>query len=221
MSALSASAALAPRLLGRAPARLRALTAPDAPSDDLLILRICERDENALSALYTRYADVVYGLVLRIVRSPEVAEEVVQETFMRVWRGAGTFQGNPNGLRAWLFRIGRNLALDQLRRQAARPRTVTITPETTNDRTPLDTLADETCDVATQATDRCLREQVRRALLTLPPDQRHALELAYFGGLTHREIADETGEPLGTIKTRLRLGLQKLAAIARQEAFER
>ncbi|MCA1670141.1 MAG: hypothetical protein LC793_22705, partial [Thermomicrobia bacterium] len=91
----------------------------------------------------------------------------------------------------------------------------------TNDRAPRDTLADETCDVATQATDRFLREQVRRALSTLPPDQRHALERACFGGLTHREIADGKGEPLGTIKTRLRLGFQKRVAIARQEAFER
>ncbi len=218
MSASSAVTTL--RLVHHAPTHLHALPAPEAPSDEVLIVAICARDENALSVLYTRYADVVYGLSLRIVRNPEVAEEVVQETFMRVWRGAHTFQGNPNGLRSWLFRITRNLALDQLRRQAARPRTVTITPDPTNDHAPLDTLADETCDVATQATDRCLREQVRRALMTLPPEQRHALELAYFGGLTHREIADETGEPLGTIKTRLRLGLQKLAVIARQEAFE-
>ncbi len=215
------SAALALRLRGRAPAHLRALPAPEPPNDEALILGIRDRDEGALSALYGRYGEVVYALALRIVRSPEVAEEVVQETFMRVWRGAHTFHGEPAGLRAWLFRIGRNLALDQLRRQAARPRTITISPEPTDNRAPLDTLADETCDVAVQATDRCLREQVRRALLTLPPEQRHALELAYFGGLTHREIADETGEPLGTIKTRLRLGLQKLAAIARQEAFER
>jgi len=105
--------------------------------------------------------------------------------------------------------------------QAARPRTVTITPEPTSDHAPLDTLADETCDVAMQATACCLRDQMRRALMTLPPEQRHVLELAYFGGLTHREIAEQTGEPLGTIKTRLRLGVRKLGCIARQEAFER
>ena len=217
----ASSAALSLRLIDRAPAHLRTRPVREAPGDEWLILRIRERDEAALAALYARYADIVYSLALRIVRCPEIAEEVVQETFMRVWRGAHTLHGNPIGLRAWLFRIGRNLALDQLRRQAARPRTVTITPEPTDDRAPLDTLADETCDVAAQATDRCLREQVRRAILTLPPEQRYALELAYFGGLTHREIADETGEPLGTIKTRLRLGLQKLATIARQEVFER
>ncbi len=194
---------------------------PDAPGDDLLIARICARDEHALSTLYTRYGDTVYGLSLRIVHNPEIAEEVTQETFMRVWRGAHTFQGSATGLRSWLFRIARNLSLDQLRRQAARPRTITITPEPTDDHAPLDTLADETCDVAAQVTARCLREQVHKALMTLPPEQRHALELAYFGGLTHREIAETTGEPLGTIKTRLRLGLQKLGVIARQEAFER
>ena len=218
---VAASTALALRRLNRAPARLRAVSVPGAPSDQWLILRIGERDETALAALYARYAETVYGLALRIVRSPEVAEEVVQETFMRVWRGAQTFRGDPSGLRAWLFRIGRNLALDQLRRQAARPRTVTITPAPMDDRAPLDMLADETCDVAAQVGDRSLREQVSHALLTLPPEQRHALELAYFGGLTHREIAAATGEPLGTIKTRLRLGLQKLAVIARLEAFER
>jgi RNA polymerase sigma-70 factor (ECF subfamily) len=195
--------------------------APEAMGDEELISRITARDERALATLYGKYADSVYGLALRIVRQAEVAEEVVQETFMRVWRGASGFQGNAGGLRSWLFRIARNLSLDQLRRQAARPRTVTITPDPADDHAPLDTLADDRCDVAAQATDRCQHELVRRALMTLPPEQRHALELAYFSGLTHREIADVTGEPLGTIKTRLRLGLQKLAAIAEQQAFER
>ena len=219
---MSASpAAISVRLLDRAPARLHLLPAPEAASDGALLARIGQRDERALALLYARYADVVYGLAFRIVRQAEVAEEVTQETFLRVWRSAHTFQGEPSGFRSWLFRIARNLALDQLRRQAARPRTVTITPEPTDDRAPLDTLADETCDVAAQATARCLRDQVRRALLTLPPEQRHVLELAYFGGLTHREIAAQTGQPLGTIKTRLRLGLHKLAVIARQETFER
>src|SRR4051794_33523196 len=216
------SAAMSVRLLDRAPARLHAVPASEeASGDEALLSRICQRDEAALSLLYTRYADIVYGLSMRIVHQVEVAEEVTQETFLRVWRGVHTFQGNPSGFRSWLFRIARNLALDQLRRQAARPRTVTITPDPTGDHAPADTLADTTCDVATQATAHCLREQVRRALLTLPPEQRHALELAYFGGLTHREIAEQTGEPLGTIKTRLRLGLQKLSVIAQQEMFER
>jgi RNA polymerase sigma-70 factor (ECF subfamily) len=218
---VASTGALSVRLLDRAPARLRVLPAPETMSDEALLARICERDEQALAQLYTRYADVVYSLAFRIVRQAEVAEEVTQETFLRVWRGAHTFQGNPSGFRSWLFRIARNLALDQLRRQAARPRTITITPEPTGDQPPLDRYADETCDVAAQATARCLRDQVRRALLTLPPEQRHVLELAYFGGLTHCEIARETGEPLGTIKTRLRLGLRKLAVIAQQEPFER
>ncbi|HEY7909716.1 MAG TPA: sigma-70 family RNA polymerase sigma factor [Thermomicrobiales bacterium] len=219
---MSASpAAISVRLLDRVPARLHVLPVPEAASDGALLARIGQRDERALALLYTRYADVVYGLAFRIVRQAEVAEEVTQETFLRVWRSVHTFQGEPSGFRSWLFRIARNLALDQLRRQAARPRTVTITPEPTDDRAPLDTLADETCDVAAQATARCLRDQMRRALLTLPPEQRHVLELAYFGGLTHREIAAQTGQPLGTIKTRLRLGLHKLAVIARQETFER
>lgn len=209
------------RLLDRTPAPLHASPAPEAAGDEALIARICQRDEAALSLLYARYAHVVYGLSMRIVHQVEVAEEVVQETFLRVWRSAHTFQGDPSGFRSWLFRIARNLSLDQLRRQAARPRTVTITPEPMNDHAPLDTLADETCDVAAQATACCLRDQVRRALLTLPPEQRYVLELAYFGGLTHHEIAETTGEPLGTIKTRLRLGLRKLGVIAQQEAFER
>ena len=218
---VATSIALPPRLLDRASERLHALPTSDAPSDEWLIVRIRDRDEAALAALYTRYGEIVYHLALRIVHHPEIAEEIVQETFMRVWRSAHTFQGNTNGLRSWLFRIGRNLALDQLRRQAARPRTMTLSPDRTDERAPLDLLADETCDVATEVAARSQREQMRRALLTLPPEQRHALELAYFGGLTHREIADETGEPLGTIKTRLRLGIQKLAALARQEPFER
>ncbi|MCA1669287.1 MAG: sigma-70 family RNA polymerase sigma factor [Thermomicrobia bacterium] len=219
MSATIAARSLRP--LDRPHARLRAVPALEASSDERLIFRIRSRDENALATLYTRYVDVIYSLALRIVRNPEVAEEIAQETFMRVWRGAYDFHGNPSGARAWLFCIGRNLALDQLRRQAARPRTIALMPDSADDRAPLDRLADERCDVAMQATDYCLREQLRRALLTLPPEQRHVLECAYFGGLTHREIAEAMDEPLGTIKTRVRLGLQKLAAIAQQERFER
>ena len=200
---------------------IRPVPALAPTSDEELIARIVQRDEQALARLYARYAETVYGLSLRITRQIEVAEEVTQETFIRVWRGAASFQGNPGSLRSWLFRIARNLSLDQWRRQAARPRTVTITPDPVEDHALLDTLSDETCDVAVQATDRCLHEQVRRALLTLPPEQRHALELAYFGGMTHREIAEATGEPLGTIKTRLRLGLQKLSLIAQQQGLER
>lgn len=215
----ASSAAMSVRLRDRAPARLHAV--PEATSDEALLALICQQDERALALLYARYGDVVYGLSLRIVRQVEVAQEVTQETFLRVWRSAHTFQGSPSGFRSWLFRIAHNLSLDQLRRQAARPRTVTITPEPAGDHMPLDTLADETCDVAAQAAARCLHDQVRRALLTLPAEQRSVLELAYFGGLTHREIAERTGEPLGTIKTRLRLGLQKLGVIARQQAFER
>lgn len=178
------------------------------------------RDERALEALYDRYSTAIYSLALRIVHHPEVAEEIVQETFLRVWRGAEQYQGDGRSFEAWLFRIARNLSLDQLRRRATRPQTVILEAPDSEQPSPVETLADESVDVAEQAWERWRRQQVRQALTTLPTEQRRAIELAYFEGLTHREIAERLAEPLGTIKTRLRLGLQKLGLLCQQYGLE-
>ena len=177
-----------------------------------LVRAIAQGDEQAMAALYDHYARGVYALALRMVRQPNVAEEIVQETFGRVWRAAHSFDGSAS-FEGWLYRIARNICIDQLRRQRARPETQdTMEPDSEHEH-PLESIADEAADVAEEAWERLRREQVRQALNALPPEQRAPLELAYFEGLTHREIAERLNEPLGTIKTRLRLGLQKLAVV--------
>lgn len=180
-------------------------------TSNTLIRAVAEGDDAAMAVLYDRYAQAIYSLALRVVRQPGVAEEVVQETLVRVWRAAPTYEGGPAGFEAWLFRIARNLCIDQLRRQRVRPEIDEPMQPEAQDENPLDTLADTATDVAEAVWTRLRRVQIREALAALPSEQRRALELAYFEGLSHREIAERLGEPLGTIKTRLRLGLQKLA----------
>lgn len=197
-------------------------TPPAAPSGGLfgggsspgprLVRAVAQGDEQAMAALYDHYGRGVYALALRIVRQPNVAEEIVQETFVRVWRAAYSFDGGAS-FEGWLYRIARNMCLDQLRRQRARPEIDDAMESDSEHDHPLDAIADEAADVAEEAWERLRRDQVRQALNGLPPEQRVALELAYFEGLTHREIAERLGEPLGTVKTRLRLGLQKLALV--------
>ena len=177
-----------------------------------LVRAIAQGDEQAMADLYDHYSRGVYALALRIVRQPNVAEEIVQETFVRVWRAAPSYEGGAS-CEGWLYRIARNMCLDQLRRQRARPEIEDTMESDSEHENPIESIADAAADVAEEAWERLRREQVRQALAALPPEQRVTLELAYFEGLTHREIAERLNEPLGTIKTRLRLGLQKLAVM--------
>lgn len=197
---------------------------PDQPigrplGDRWLLHRVADHDESALELLYERYAHAVYALVLHILHQPELAEDMVQETFVRVWRSAITFHGGSGGFQAWLFRIARNLALDQLRRQAVRPQAAQRSADGDRE-TDGDHLADPAADVAEQVEVREQRAQVRHALAALPLEQRQVIELAYFEGLTHRELAVQLGVPLGTVKARLRLGLQKLNRLLQQQAVK-
>lgn len=186
--------------------------ASPSPSSQL-IRSVAEGNAKAMGILYDQYGQSIYALAVRIVRQPNVAEEMVQETLLRVWRAASTYEGGPAGFEAWLFRIARNVCIDQLRRQRARPEIDEPMLTDPEDENRLESMADAAANVAEEAWARLRGVQVREALNSLPPDQRITLELAYFEGLTHREIALRLNEPLGTIKTRLRLGLQKLALL--------
>ena len=177
----------------------------DPPGDNVLIRRIAQGDEQALSQLYDRYAATVMGIALKIVRQREIAEEITQEAFWRVWQRASTFDNSRGNCAPWLFGIARNLSIDELRRRAARPQAAYEDPE----RPLLEAIADE-ADVEEVVWLGEQRAVVRSAMQALSAEQREALELAYFSGLTQREIADKLGNPLGTIKTRVRLGLLKL-----------
>jgi RNA polymerase sigma-70 factor (ECF subfamily) len=178
-------------------------------SDEQLMTRITEGQETALTLLYDRYAAAVMGLAVKVVRDRTVAEEIVQETFYRVWDKSLSFQEHKGSFPSWLFRIARNLAIDGLRRQKVRPQAV----ESEQEQEYIERTGRANVNVAEAAWIAIKQEQVQTAVTQLPEEQRQVIELAYFGGLTRREIAAETGVALGTIHTRARLALQKLQQV--------
>jgi RNA polymerase sigma-70 factor, ECF subfamily len=187
-----------------------------APEDEALLARVAAGDSRALETLYDRYSRVVYGTALRILGATEPAEEVVQETFWRVWRRSSTFQPGRGQVSSWILGIAHNLAIDELRRQRARPSPV----YDEDDRPVLRDLEDGRMDVAGAALEEEQRRLISAALEQIPAEQREAIELAYFGGLSQSEIAARLQNPLGTIKTRIRLGLQKLRDILISQGYQ-
>lgn len=180
--------------------------ATEQQTDDLaLIAHVANRDQAALSALYDRYARVVNGLAFKILGDAEEAEEVVVDVFEQVWRNAARYDGTRGRLDAWIFLMTRSRSLDRLRSRARVDRTTAASEEAAAVDLQVK-VADPEAD--TLAAER--RDVVRGALSALPEGQRQAIELAYYEGLSQSEIADRTGEALGTIKTRVRLGLTKL-----------
>ena len=173
-------------------------------ADPELLGRMRLGDESALEALYARYGGLVYTLALRIVGDPELAREVVQDTFLRSWAGRETYDPQRGRVPWWLMGIARNRAIDLLRSRShqarMRERTAPL-PEvpTTLPRDPVDAVVS--------------RRAVLDALRELSEGQRRAIELAYYGGLTQTEIANELGEPLGTIKSRTREALERLRKV--------
>jgi RNA polymerase sigma-70 factor, ECF subfamily len=165
-----------------------------------LASRIAAGDPSALRSAYDTYAGRVLALSLRIVRSKAEAEDVVQDTFLEVWRRASEFDGSRGELSSWIMAMARSRSIDKVRRAKVRARYAQTEPVEAPPSTP-----DE------QAAQHRDGAKLRGVLETLPPEQRSALELAYFDGLTQQQIADRTGLPLGTVKTRLRLALEKLS----------
>ena len=196
---------------------IRGETRPDARprrdlahmSDEALLALVSRADEAALGELYDRYGRVAYGLALRIVRDRALAEDAVQEAFLAVWRSAGTFlseQGKPS---TWMLTLVHRRAVDLVRREERR-RTETL---------------DEVAHPTGEATDeeawlRAQRQVVQEALRKLPPDQREAIELAYYGGFTQSELAERLGQPLGTIKSRMFTGLKRLRELLAEAGLD-
>ena len=181
-----------------------------APGDDELITAVARGDHPALLALYDRYGRIGYGLAYRILGDAGAAEEAVQDAYLRVWRRASTFDASRGGVRSWLLTIVHHCAIDLLRRRAGAPPVVAG----------LDEMADRQSvpDAWSEVSERIESERVRTAVETLPGEQRRAIEMAFFDGLTHREIAERDGLPLGTVKGRLRLGLRRLSGLLAEPA---
>jgi RNA polymerase sigma-70 factor (ECF subfamily) len=174
-------------------------------TDEELLERVAEHDQNAFESLYLRHADLVYSIALRVVADPGIAQDVAQEVFLRVWRQPALFDVTRGRFVSWLMSVARNRAVDEVRsRGRRRLREVTSAPGAED---PADPQAVDP-QLAAQLADE--QEEVRSALALLPNDQRVAIELAYFGGMTQQEIASVLDTPLGTIKTRVRLAMKKL-----------
>ena len=179
---------------------------PAKLSDGDLVRAMARGDESALAQVYDRYHLILFGLVMRILHERAEAEDVLQEAFLQVWRRAGDYDESRGRAFTWLVTIARSRALDRLRALASRSRIANEAAQIPRD------------DVGDAASDALRSEEgkvVRQALSELPEDQRRALFLAYFEGLTQTEIAARLGDPLGTVKTRMRAGMIKLREILR------
>ena len=176
----------------------------DPRSDEELIASIQRKDAAALETLYDRHRVLIYSLALRMLGNRTDAEDVVQETFVSVWRASDTYRAERSGGRSWLISIVHHRSIDKLRSRKSRPQPVAL-----EDGVDLPDPSDVWHEVAQKLTG----ENVRDALRRLPPEQRETIELAYFKGYTHTQIASQMQVPLGTVKGRMRIGLHKLKSL--------
>ena len=171
----------------------------DAGDDMRLVARVRAGDQHALSELYDRYSKLVYGVAMRILHDTGAAEDLLQDIFLQLWRKPDAFDSSRGSLAVWLAVIARHRSIDRLRQRR---------PETDIEAC----VIVSSTDLGNETERSLVIEKVRVVMNEMSPDQRTAMEMAFFQGLTHTEIAEKTGEPLGTIKTRIRSGLQLLRA---------
>lgn len=179
-------------LLDRTDAELVALTADGNP--------------DAIGVLYDRYSGAVFAFAVRILGDRAVAEELLQEVYFRCWKQARAYSPERGSFITWLLSITHNMAIDELRRRGRRPQRA----DSADPVLLLANVRDREPSVEDRALLSALWDQIGEAIQSLPVAQREAITMAYFGGLTQREIAEELQEPLGTVKTRMRLGIRKL-----------
>jgi RNA polymerase sigma-70 factor, ECF subfamily len=170
---------------------------PSTEDDSSLLALVQSGNEQAMASLFERYSRVVYSVALRVLRDPASAEDILQEVFMQIWRNPDSFTAARGSLGGWLSVVARNRSIDMLRRKR---------PQVDVDDVPLAS----SFNLADEAERNSLMERARGVILKLPTEQRKTLEMAFFDGLTHSEIAEMTGDPLGTVKTRIRSGLTTL-----------
>jgi len=173
-------------------------------ADEDLMTLVERKDADAFAVIYDRHGGAAYSLAYRIVGDPSVAEDVTQEAFISVWRSGARFDAARGSVRTWTLGIVRNRAIDALRRSAGSAPKLDLDDEAVLESRPAAELTDS------EAIRRETARKVRGALSELPAEQSEVIGLAYFGGFTHSEIAEMLGMPLGTVKGRMRLGLEKI-----------
>lgn len=174
-------------------------------ADETLVSRIAARDQQALAFLYDRHRSLLFALAMRILRDRAEAEEVLGDLFLQVWKQAGGYDRNRASVQGWLVNLCRSRAIDRLRARGRREAGVEALS-----REPGVLAAAVAADPIEQVAHREKRRVIAVALTELPEQNREAVELAYYGGLSHSEIAEKLGQPLGTVKTRIRQGLISL-----------
>lgn len=165
-----------------------------AAQDELLLERVRARDHHAMTDLFDRYSRMVYSVALRVLKDPGQAEDVMQDVFFNLWENSKSFTSGRGSLGAWLMVVARNRSIDALRRRK---------PSDSVD----DVVLPAKTNLAAEAERNTIMEKVRAVMNGLPQDQQKSLQLAFFEGLSHSEIAARTGDPLGTVKTRIRTAL--------------
>jgi RNA polymerase sigma-70 factor, ECF subfamily len=198
---------------------MRSMAFDSIPAGDSdLVVRAAGGDERAMAALYDRYGEVLYAVAYRIVGQRADAEEVVLDALAQAWREATRFEASRGSVAGWLTTIARSRALDLVRARSRRERITASAAAERPDSSPA--MGSWPVDPSSGVDLAERRKQVQQALEALSPPQRRAIELAYFEGLSQSEIAERLQEPLGTIKTRVRLGMQKLRESLRPFYFE-
>jgi RNA polymerase sigma-70 factor (ECF subfamily) len=180
-------------------------------ADDRIVEGLARATPQAIEMLYDRYGTLAYTLAYRVLNDEGAAQDVVQETFLTIWRRASTYEPSRGSLRSWLCSIVRSRAIDRLRGRSGRARRDLHLEDV-----PMQTAPSDTWDRVAAELER---EHVSRALTELPPDQRQTIELAYYGGYSQREISDLMQVPLGTVKGRTRMALRKLRALVEGEGL--
>ena len=183
--------------------------------DHQLMQLITQMDKDALEVLYTRYQTPVYSLAIFMLKQPALAEEVTQDTFLNIWLKASSFNAERGQPRGWIMSVAHHKMIDLIR---SRKRTIVNTDPA--DYETLDLLPDGGVPTETQVQQSLERERIMRALETIPENQREVIMLAYFGGLSQSEMAEKLDQPLGTIKTRVRLAMQKLRTVLENDGYE-
>jgi RNA polymerase sigma-70 factor (ECF subfamily) len=185
----------------------RSAALPRLPDLAALVRSMAEGHQDALARLYDETSSMVNGLLLNILARQEDAEEVLLDVFMKAWKYAPSYSERRGSVQAWLLIMARNAAIDRIRQRRAQAATLSLDPEVFPEP------ADDGATPEEASVIRERRDRVQRCLHELPPEQREVVILSFFGGLTHAELAERLGQPLGTIKSRVRMGLAKLRGL--------